>query len=245
MNLPPMYRSLVTLDRVQHRNLRLRQDLVNLDQAKGLNSMFLNVVEFADSCMSFPIVFVRVGQAADGKPAPLMPLAVLGLQAGENLFIQDGKWDAEYAPAYMRRYPFVMAKVDNSDQMAVCIDEKWEGFSPTEGQALFDDKGEPTEFMQSVLKFLESYESEVERTRLVCATLDAAGILEPMRFEATSEAGAKIEVDGFLAINEERYAKLDDATVVDFHRRGLLQLIEFHRLSMRNMRRLAAKRLSE
>lgn len=248
MQFPPMYRSLVALDRAQHRNLRVRQDLVNLNQVKSLNSMFLNAIEFADACQSFPIVFVRAGQGQDGKPAPLMPLAVLGLQNGENLFIKedDGTWDAEYAPAYLRRYPFAMARFDNSEQLVVCMDEQWEGFSRDgEGQPLFDEQGEPTEFTQSVLKFLESYETEVERTRLVCEALDEAGILEPMRFEASVEGGQKIEVDGFLAINDEKYAQLEDAKVLDFHRRGLLQLVEYHRLSMRNMRRLAAKRLQK
>lgn len=243
MNLPPMYRSLVALDRVQHRDLRFRQDLVNLEPARNLNSMFLNVVEFADAVQDFPIVFVRVGQTQDGKPAPLMPLAVLGLKPGENLFIKDGKWDAEYAPAYMRRYPFAMARVDQGDQRVVSMDEQFEGFSKTEGQALFDDKGEPTEFAQSVLQFLEQYEAEVDRTRAVCDVLDTMDILEPMRFEATMDGGEKVEVDGFLAVNEEKYAKLDDAKVLDLFRRGLLQLIEAHRLSMRNMRRLAIKRL--
>ncbi|MBH9577490.1 SapC family protein [Inhella proteolytica] len=246
MQLPPMYRSLVALDRAQHRNLRVRQDLINLNPAKSLNSMFLNVIEFADACQNFPIVFVRAGQGQDGKPAPLMPLAVLGLQNGENLFIkEDGTWDAEYAPAYLRRYPFAMARLDNGEQMVVCMDDQWEGFSQTEGQPMFDDKGEPTEFTQSVLKFLESYETEVERTRLVCEALDEAGILEPMRFEASMEGGQKIEVDGFLAINDEKFAKLEDAKVLDFHRRGLLQVVEYHRISMRNMRRLAAKRLQK
>ena len=80
MKFPPMYRSMIALDTVQHRELRVNQAAATLDNAKDLNAVFLNVVEFADSCQTFPIVFVRAGQGQDGKPAPLMPLAVLGLQ---------------------------------------------------------------------------------------------------------------------------------------------------------------------
>jgi uncharacterized membrane protein len=63
---------------VQHRELRMRTDHALIGQAAGMNSVFLNAVEFADACRQFPIVFVRTGEAKDGKPAPLAPLAVRG-----------------------------------------------------------------------------------------------------------------------------------------------------------------------
>lgn len=242
MKFPPMYRSMVALDRVQHRELRMRTDHALIGQAAGMNSVFLNAVEFADACRQFPIVFVRTGEAKDGKPAPLAPLAVLGLVSGENLFLEEGRWTGEYAPAYLRRYPFAMARVDaNGDQTAVCFDEQWEAFQP-DGERLFSDQGEPTELLQNLLKFLESFEAEVERTRQVCQVLDEAGVLEPMRFEAEVPGRPKLEVEGFLAVNHEKLQQLPDAKVVELHRAGLLQLLEMHRLSLGNMARLAQKR---
>ncbi|MBP8145268.1 SapC family protein [Pseudorhodoferax sp.] len=244
MKFPPMYRSMVALDRVQHRGLRMRTDHQLIGQAAGMNSVFLNAVEFADGCRQFPIVFVRTGEAKDGKPAPIAPLAVLGLVGGENLFLQDGRWTGEYAPAYLRRYPFAMARIEEgSDQTAVCFDEQWEAFTP-DGEPLFDDKGEPTELLQNLLKFLESFEAEVERTRQICQLLDETGVLEPMRFEAEIEGQPKVEVEGFLAVNHEKLQKLPDAKVLELHRSGLLQLLEMHRLSLSNMGRLAQKRSS-
>jgi SapC len=241
MTFPPMYRSMVALDRAAHKGLRMRTDYALLNQAAPLNSVFLNAVEFADACREFPIVFVRTGQGQDGKPAPVAPLAVLGLKAGENLFISEGRWTGDYAPAYLRRYPFAMARLDDSDQLAVCVDEQWEAFSP-EGEPLFTEAGEPTELLQNIVKFLESFEGEVERTRRACLALDEAGVLEPMRFEAQMAGGDKIEVDGFLAVNQEKLNALPDATVLEFHRNGLLQLLEMHRLSLSNMGRFAEKR---
>jgi hypothetical protein len=39
--------------------------------------------------------------------------AVLGLRSGENLFYEGGKWaSAAYIPAYARRFPFCMARVN-------------------------------------------------------------------------------------------------------------------------------------
>jgi len=237
-----MYRSMVALDRVAHKNLKMRTDYSLLTQATGMNSVFLNAVEFADSCREFPIVFVRTGQPQGDKPAPLAPLAVLGLTGGENLFLKDGQWIGEYAPAYLRRYPFAMARVDEaSDQVAVCFDEQWEAFSE-DGQRLFDDQGEATELLNNLVKFLDSFEAEVERTRQACQILDEAGVLEPMRFEAQMDGGQKVEVEGFLAVNSEKLQQLPDAKVLELHKAGLLQLLEMHRLSLSNMGRLAAKR---
>lgn len=242
MKYPPMYRSMVPLDRVAHKGLKMRTDYALLGQAAGLNSVFVNAVEFADACREFPIVFVRTGAATDGRPAAVAPLAVLGLVNGENLFLKDGRWLGEYAPAYLRRYPFSMARVDEgSEQLAVCFDDQWEAFTP-DGQPLFTEAGEPTELLQNLVKFLETFEGEVERTRQACVLLDEAGVLEPMRFEAQMDDGEKIEVDGFLAVNAEKLNQLPDEQVLKLHRAGLLQMLEMHRLSLSNMPRLAAKR---
>lgn len=243
MSNPPLYGSLVPLDREQHKNLRLQAELPTLERVAGLNSLFLTAVEFADACKEFPIVFVRVGdsaqQPAEGAKPAVAPLAVFGLKPGSNLFLKNGQWTGNYLPAYLRRYPFAMARINNSDDVAVCFDEQWKGFSQTEGQLLFAADGQPTEFTVNAKNFLESFEREAERTRMVCAQLQEFDLLQDMRFEATLPSGEKIDVDGFLAINEDKLAQLEDEKVLQLHRSGLLGLIEMHRVSMGNMSRLA------
>jgi hypothetical protein len=240
MSNPPMYGQLVPLDRERHRKLRLVADKPSIDRAAGLNSLFLAVAEFPDACKEYPIVFVRVGQEpTDGSKQAIAPLAVLGLKPGQNLFIKDGKWTGNYAPAYLRRYPFAMARIDDSEQVAVCFDSEWSGFSETEGTPLFNEDGTPSELTLNAKTFLESFEDESERTRAILQKLSDLDLFQDMRFQATLPSGEKIDVEGFLAINEEKYAKLDDAVVLDLFRSGLLSLLEMHRLSMGNMPRLA------
>lgn len=239
MSTPPMYGNLTPLDREMHRKLRLDTGRSTLEKVQGLNSLFIAVVEFAEACKEFPIVFVRVGEAADGKAAPVAPLAVMGLKPGSNVIIRDGKWSANYTPAYLRRYPFAMARINAENDIAVCFDSEWAGFSETEGTPLFGDDGQPTEFTLNAKEFLESFERESERTRLACEALQAADLLRDMRFEATLPSGEKIEVEGFMALNEEKYNELSDEKIVEFQRNGLLSLIEQHRISLSNMTRLA------
>jgi hypothetical protein len=124
------------------------------------------------------------------------------------------------------------------DRMAVCIDRSWEGFSETEGDPLFDDKGEPTELLKNVQQFVESFETEVERTRMFCAELAATGLLQDMRFDATLPDGQKVAVDGFLAVDEKKLAELPDDKVLQWHRNGILGLIHAQQVSLGLMRRL-------
>ncbi|MDL5033025.1 SapC family protein [Pelomonas sp. APW6] len=245
MSNPPMFGSVVPLDRELHKKLHLRTDLSTVDKIKELNSLFLTTVEFSEACKEFPIVFVRVGEAPkDGGKQAVAPLVVLGLKPGHNLFIKDGVWTADYAPAYVRRYPFMMAHIDDQGNMALCFDDQWAGFSETEGSALFAEDGQATEFLVNAKNFVESYERETERTRAACHELVQLGILQDMRFESSDEAGHKVDVDGFMTIDEKKLAELDDATIVRLHRNGLLALLEMHRISLGNMAKLAQLQLA-
>ena len=238
---PTLYGNLVPLDRELHKNLRLKTDLPIVPRVADQSSLFLAVVEFAEACKEYPIVFVRVGEApAAGGVQAIAPLAVLGLKPGSNLYVKDGQWTGNYVPAYLRRYPFAMARIqENTDTVAVCYDSEWAGFSETEGSSLFAADGQPSEFLINAKNFLESFEQEAERTRQVCQLLAELDLLQDMRFEATLPNGEKLDVEGFLAVDEKKLAELPDDKVLQMHRNGLLSLLEMHRVSMGNMTRLA------
>lgn len=241
MSNPPMYGELLPLDRDVHKNLKLDTSQSVVARVADQNSVFLAAVEFADACKEYPIVFVRAGQpGADGKQA-VAPLAVLGLKSGSNLFVEGEQWTGSYVPAYVRRYPFVMARLDeSSNNLAVCYDQKWPAFNETTGEALFKD-GEPTEFLLNAKAFLENFEQEAERTRLICNLLVELDLLQEMRFEATLPNNEKLDVEGFLALDEKKYAELPDDKVLQLHRNGLIAMLEMHRLSLTNMNRLVGK----
>jgi hypothetical protein len=136
----------------------------------------------------------------------------------------------------LRLYPFALARVA-ADEMVVCIDEACSGLG-AEGQALFDANGEPTEFTKTVQQQLETFESEIERTRMAGALLVEKDLLRDMRFDATLPDGTKLGVDGFLTIEEQKHSALSDADVLMLSRNGLLGLIHAHQISLGNMGRL-------
>jgi hypothetical protein len=238
MIVEAIYKNVVALDRIQHKSLRLKHPFTDFSRTAGMNAMFCTAVEFADACREYPIVFVRAGKDEKTGKDNIAPMVVLGIQQNENLYLQPGgNWRTPYLPAFLRRYPFGMAGIGN-DQMAICVDRDWEGLSETEGDALFDAKGEPTELMKNVKTFVENFEQEVERPRLFGAALLEANLLQDMRFDANLPDGRKVTVDGFLAIDEQKLAALPDAKVVEWHRNGLLGLVHAQQISLGLMRRL-------
>lgn len=232
-----LHKKPVALDRVKHRALKLDRSARDMSRNQALNAFFVAAGEFAEACKDFPLVWVQAGQDAQGK-AQVAPIAVFGLAQGQNLCIADDRWRTRYVPAMLRTYPFAMARTSETE-MLLCFDEDWIGFSNDQGEPLFTADGQPTELTKTVQQQLEQLEVDIERTRLLGAKLMELNLLRDMQFEATMADGAKVQVNGFLTVDNERLAALSDAQTLELARSGLLGLIHAHQISMSNMTRLA------
>ena len=234
------------LDRAKHRELRFDRSALDVSRMKAMNSCFVSVGEFAEVCKEYPLVWVAAGKTADGK-TQVAPLAVFGLQQGQNLCIDEGRWRMRYIPALLRFYPFAIART-SPDQMVLCVDESSPALGVATGEALFKSDGEPAEMTAAINRQLSDFEVDVERTRLVGEKLTSLGLLREMRFDAPLPAGNKLQVSGFFTIDEDKLGKLSDAEVLDLARGGVLGLIHAHQISLSNMARLAdweAQRLAQ
>ncbi|HEX7640113.1 MAG TPA: SapC family protein [Burkholderiaceae bacterium] len=236
-----LHKEPTALDTVLHRDLKLDTRANAIDLLAPFTSFAIALAEFAEASRDFPILFVRAAPEADGKEA-VAPVIVFGLKPGENLFLKDGQWTAGYVPALLRAYPFTMARIEGSDRWAMVFDSTWRGFSRTEGTPLFDEKGEATELLNNVHRFVQDFETSLERTRQACRLLLELKLLKPMRFDATLANGETLSVDGFMTIDEEAVMKLSDKQIADLYRNGLLHVLQTHHLSLGNMRRLLDRR---
>ncbi len=240
---PKLFTAPIALDRVQHRTQRLKPQGVRFDRTAGMNALFIAAVEFIDAARDYPIVFIEAGQGEDGK-REVAPVAVLGLTQGENLMLaSDGSWAARYVPALLRGYPFGLARTDGSNYVVV-IDDKADALTSGDGQALFNEQGEPTPMLEERRKFLEQLEAEAQRTRLFGRSLLELELLTPMRFEATLPDGRDLSVDGFLTLDEKRFADLPADKLGQLHKSGLLALIYAHQCSLQLMRGLVERRVA-
>jgi len=232
MALQGWYERPVLLDRERHRRRRV-QAAGGFAFARQAHSLVLAAAEFNEACKEYAIVFTR---SPAGK---VVPVAMLGLRAGDNLFVgEDGRWDARYVPAFVRRYPFVLAQLPGQEQLAVCVDEAFPGWNVTQGEALFDAEGRDTPFLRNALDFLGQYQREHQRSEAFCARLEQAGVLKEMNARADLADGRAFTVDGLLVVDEAKLMALPDATVLSLFRGGELHLVSMHLASLSNMQRL-------
>ncbi|MBK0392170.1 SapC family protein [Ramlibacter algicola] len=224
----------VLLNRDTHRRRRIKPGN-GFGFARRANSLVLTGVEFNEACKDYAIVFTR---QAGGH---VTPVVVLGLRHQENLYLDaQDRWTAAYVPAFVRRYPFVLAELGGG-QMGVAVDEAFAGLNEQEGEPLFDDKGANTPFLQNALDFLQRYQAEHQRTQAFCRKLEEAGLLVEMSARADLVDGRTFTVAGLLIVDEKKLQELPDETVLSLFRTGELHLVSMHLLSLSNLQRLVQR----
>ena len=226
-----LFRAPEPLDPASHAALRIAP-LRDFGIAARLHAVFVAATEIPEAALEYPIVFVHSGELDAGGAPVVSPVALLGLVPGENLFVQGGRWQARYVPAFVRRYPFV------SGRRGPMIDMAWSGLSPIDGEPLFDEAGRPTPTLAAALDFLARFDAEALRTRGFTARLAALELLQPLQADATLPDGTRLTVEGFRVVDEDRLRALPDAEVLELHRSGMLMLVHLHRASLARMRHL-------
>lgn len=240
---PALFAEPVAIDRQLHAHARLKSPAPRYDRTAGMNALFVASAEFVDVAREYPIVFVEAGRGEDGQ-REVAPIAVLGLAPGENLMLKpDGGWDARYVPALLRAYPFGLARTEGQG-FVVIVDGKADALSDSEGERLFDDAGQPTPTLVGRRRFVEQLEEEAQRTRLFCRRLLELELLQSKRFDGTLPDGQSVTVDGFLALDDDRFAALPEATLAELHRNGLLGALYAHQFSLGMMRALLERRVA-
>ena len=158
-NLPLFYADLVPLSTSQHADWKIKTQ----DKAPFLaqhHAVPVTVDEFVVASRFYPIIFSSGEQS--------VPLALMGLNEGVNVFVDaDGTMpNPAYVPAYVRRYPFLLAKLrPDSDELSLCFDPSAPGLGANleDGLALFDgDK--PSATTTEILGFCEQFEQAGART---------------------------------------------------------------------------------
>lgn len=231
--LPVFYNDLIPLSSVDHADFRSR----SVDAAPFLASQHavpLTVDEFVAAQRFVPIIF----SAGDES----VPLALMGLNEGVNTFLDDeGKLRGPaYVPAYVRRYPWMLAKLrPDSDELSLCFDPTSEAIGQFEdGQLLFED-GKPSELTQGVLKFCEDFEQAAARTGQFMRELGEMDLLMDGEVAIQIPGNEQPFVyRGFRMVNEEKLRDMRGDQLRKINQSGMLPLIHAHLFSLQLMREL-------
>jgi len=225
--LPLMYNQLEPLSTQVHANYKMSP----VDAAPHLakvHAVPLVIDEFVAAQRHYPIVF-----SLGDNP---VPLALMGLNEGVNTFVDDeGKLlGPTYVPAYVRRYPFMLARVSqDEDTLSLCFDPS-SGFLGEfeEGQPLFDGD-QPSEATQGVMKFCEEFELSAQRTNGFMEELKKLDIL--MEGELSVQFNSETQPNvyrGFKMVDEEKFRELRGDELRRMSQNGMLPLLLAHLFSL-------------
>ena len=198
--------------------------------SRRVNSVPLMAVEFPHATAEYAVVFAGAGDT-------VIPAVILGVRADENLYVSsEGKWQGKYVPAFLRRYPFIFSGSDDGKTFTLCIDEGFAGFNQSgRGERLFGDDSKPAPYVDNVLKFLQQYQREFNRTQAFCKKLKELNLLEPMQAQLSLDTGEKRLLTGFSAVDRARLKTLSSGVLAELAKSDELELIYAHLLSMRNL----------
>lgn len=233
--LPLFYSDLIPLNSRDHTDWKVGP-LENAAFMADTHAIPLTVEEFVDAQRHFPIVFT-VGE----NP---VPIALLGLNEGVNTFMgDDNKLVSEvYLPAYVRRYPFMLARLQpEAQELSLCFDPSVKNIGKNvEGQAFFSDKGEPTDYTQQVLEFCRQFEEAGQRTQAFIKVLDDLGIMMDGEVAITrnDQPDTPFIYRGFRMVDETKLRELPVEKLEEISKNGILMLIHAHLFSLNLMRHI-------
>ena len=239
--LPMFYQSIEPLNVTQHGKMKVRS-ATRVDQFASAHAVPVTVDEFALIQRHYPIVF-SIGD----NP---VPIALMGLNEGVNVFMDETGRMREpniYIPAYIRRYPFLLARLrPDSDELSLCFDPSSGAVGDfEEGEALFDGD-QPTEATKAILQFCEQFETAGQRTAAFLTELTQTGLLmdgevaiQPQGYEQP------FIYRGFKMVDEEKLRDMRGDELRKLNQNGILPLIMAHLFSLSVIREIFGRQVQQ
>lgn len=239
--LPLFYKDLTPLNSRDHGSWRAR----SVDKAAwliGQHAVPVTVEEFPQAQRFYPIIF-----SMGNDP---VPLALMGLNEGINTFVDDegNILDGAYIPAYVRRYPFLLAKLaPNADELSLCFDPGSDVIGDfKDGEALFEGDT-PSARTKEMLEFCQRFEQAGQRTGAFVKELKDQGLL--MDGEVAIRQPGKEDTPfiyrGFQMVDEKKLRKVRGETLRKWNESGVLALIYAHLFSLDLLRNVFGRQLAQ
>jgi hypothetical protein len=240
-SMPLFYEAIEAINLDQHGQMKVR-GLTSMPQVARTHAVPLTVDEFALVQRHYPIVF-SVGDTP-------VPIALMGLNEGVNVFLDENGRAPDpnlYIPAYLRRYPFLLAKLrPDSDELSLCFDPTSGAVGDfDEGEALFDGD-QPSAATRAILEFCEQFEAAGQRTNAFVEELVKSDLLMDGEVAIQPEGSEQPFVyRGFRMIDEDKIRNLRGDELRKMNQNGMLPLIYAHLFSLSQMREVFARQMQQ
>lgn len=208
------------LDSIHHKSLRIDTTLVDVPH-NHINAANVSVTELATLNHEYPIFITK--NPHTGK---FLFSAILGIHSGQNLYIQEGKWKANYLPLDVLRKPFqaMLEKEDSFSGGRIAIDVSSPVIGTQKGELLFDDEGKPTAYLQRIQDTFGQLMGSIKATEDVLDGLYKHDLLEAVTLEFDLGNGNVEKMNGLYAINKKVLSSLTGVALEECHKAGLLEV---------------------
>ncbi|WP_265562004.1 SapC family protein [Sphingomicrobium arenosum] len=236
--LPVMYNDLEPITKDKHGKMKVKT-FDKMPFAAKMHAVPVTVEEIPLLQRHFPIVFTT------GEN--MLPIALMGLNEGANAFFDDeGNLvdNKVYLPAYLRRYPFMLARLrKDSEELSLCIDPTSGVLDEKEGDALFDGDA-PSQRTQDILKFCEQFETSAQRTGAFVEELKKLDILMDGEVAIQPDGMDKPYLyRGFKMIDEAKFRELKGDQLRKMNQNGMLPIVIAHLFSLGQIRDIFARQV--
>lgn len=226
------------LDSAAHRDLRVRTD-ASSDLGDGVMTCLTVPHEFRLLQNEYPILFRR-----DLESGRFSALVLMGFEAGENLYLDGGRWVARHRPWAMAIQPLLVGRAADGDgpsQVHIDLDHPRIA-GGEDGVRLFDDMGQASPYLDRVAAMLGDLDAGYRESEAFYAALETLELLEPMSLDVELNDGAKNRLVGYHVIAEERLRELDGAVLGALHLDDHLAPIFMAMASLSNLGALVARK---
>nr|WP_298154915.1 SapC family protein [uncultured Pseudoxanthomonas sp.] len=230
------------LNNVSHRDLRVAMGFgPEFGDDVGMVPAFPS--EFAELQREYPI-FLR----KDPDGGAWQSVALLGFEQRENLFLQDGRWNASYLPGATAKGPFLIGfqeqHVDGElrQEAVMHVDLDHPRVNAASGEPVFLPQGGNTPYLEHIANVLRGIRDGATYGAAMFAALDANGLIQPVNLDVQLDERHRVVVNGLHGIDRDRLSMLDGPSLYELNRAGYLEGAYLMLASLHNVRRLMAEK---
>lgn len=216
------FKKAVALDSTVHRSLKVKmpQDYFYMENVEIVP---LTYSEILSATMYYPVMFgIQEGV--------VFPFAVIGIN-NKNVFLgKNGQWKIETVPNICKHYPFGVFK--EGDDYTIIFDET---FASSDGERIFDDEGNDTEFFSKIKAGLTELARDLHDAEEFSKELFEGGYLRTLNLDIDTKLG-KMQFRNILIANIEHLSRVQPEKLYSLNAKGYILILHAHYLSLRNFK---------
>lgn len=211
----------------KHRFIDTRRAINDFRQAQVVR---LRVPEVGNAGCCFPVLITKDPQFGEWDIT-----ALTSLEPESNLFVGDEGWQGVYTPLSIRTYPVRLTRADGAEGVSLSV--RAEDLSDF-GTRLYDDQGQPTEYLKGIENTLHEDLSGAAATRAFCQHLDGLNLIQPISINVLYKDGKSRTLEGLYTLDQDRLSSLSDKELLELQKRGYLMAMNSMLTSLFQLNRL-------